>query len=82
MHTPGSSVAGYGLLLVVQIVFVIVFGFFTDYSKELLPKNGTSTMEASHGVAEEKYLPKYPRECEKICVRNYVTKDAGVIALQ
>lgn len=63
MHTPGSSVAGYGLLLVVQIVFVIVFGFFTDYSKELLPKNGTGNgLEASHGAAEEKYLPKYPRE--------------------
>ncbi|EDS36568.1 ammonium transporter 1 [Culex quinquefasciatus] len=61
MHTPGSSVAGYGLLLVVQIVFVIVFGFFTDYSKELLPKNGTGNgLEASHGAAEEKYLPKYP----------------------
>uniref|UniRef100_A0A1Q3FSC6 Putative ammonium transporter rhbg n=1 Tax=Culex tarsalis TaxID=7177 RepID=A0A1Q3FSC6_CULTA len=63
MHTPGSSVAGYGLLLVVQIVFVIVFGFFTDYSKELLPKNGTSnggSLESSHGAGEEKFLPKYP----------------------
>lgn len=61
MHSPGSSVSGYVLLLLVQIVFIIVFGFFTDYSKDLLPKNATvsAAMEEAH---EEQPLPKYPRE--------------------
>ncbi|XP_021705382.1 ammonium transporter Rh type A isoform X2 [Aedes aegypti] len=59
MHSPGSSVSGYVLLLLVQIVFIIVFGFFTDYSKDLLPKNATvsAAMEEAH---EEQPLPKYP----------------------
>ncbi|XP_065076665.1 ammonium transporter Rh type A [Ochlerotatus camptorhynchus] len=56
MHTPGSSVSGYVLLLLVQIVFIVVFGFFTDYSKELLPKNATVAAE----MEEEKPLSKYP----------------------
>ncbi|XP_055635071.1 ammonium transporter Rh type A isoform X1 [Toxorhynchites rutilus septentrionalis] len=58
MHTPGSSVSGYILLLVVQIVFIIIFGFLTDYSKELLPKNGTSV--DTDGAVADNYLPKYP----------------------
>lgn len=61
MHTPGSSVSGYVLLLLVQVVFIVVFGFFTDYSKELLPKNATVAAEME-GVAVEKSLSKYPRE--------------------
>lgn len=48
--------SGYVLLLIVQIVFVIIFGFFTEYSKDILPKNGTT---GAMDVAE-KALPKYP----------------------
>ncbi|XP_055549988.1 ammonium transporter Rh type A [Wyeomyia smithii] len=58
MHTPGSSTAGYVLLLVVQLVFIIVFGFFTDYSESILPKN--VTVSASGAPVEEQPLPKYP----------------------
>ncbi|XP_053694959.1 ammonium transporter Rh type A [Sabethes cyaneus] len=58
MHTPGSSSAGYVLLLIVQLVFIIVFGFFTDYSESILPKNVTNI--ASEAAVEEKPLPKYP----------------------
>lgn len=58
MHTPGSSVSGYALLLIVQIVFIIVFGFCTDYAKELLPvKNETAKVELG-----ESNLRKYPRK--------------------
>ncbi|XP_058823707.1 ammonium transporter Rh type A isoform X1 [Topomyia yanbarensis] len=58
MHTPGSSVSGYVLLLVVQLVFIIVYGFFTEYSERILPKNETGP--AGDGTMEEKILPKYP----------------------
>ncbi|XP_058453449.1 ammonium transporter Rh type A isoform X1 [Malaya genurostris] len=58
MHTPGSSVSGYMLLLLVQLVFIIVFGFFTDYSESVLPKN--ETKPAEDGPIVEKILPKYP----------------------
>ncbi|XP_058130450.1 ammonium transporter Rh type A [Anopheles ziemanni] len=59
MHTPGSSVSGYTLLLVVQVVFIIVFGFCTDYAKELLPvKNETA--KATIEVPEASNLRKYP----------------------
>lgn len=59
MSSLGSSVCGYVLLLVVQIVLIIVFGFFTNYSEEILPKNGNAT----EGLEDEKPLAKYPREC-------------------
>ncbi|XP_021708886.1 ammonium transporter Rh type A-like [Aedes aegypti] len=59
MSSLGSSVCGYVLLLLVQIVLIIVFGFFTNYSKELLPQNsinGTTVEE----MEDEKPLAKYP----------------------
>ncbi|XP_053680936.1 ammonium transporter Rh type A [Anopheles nili] len=58
MHTPGSSTAGYTLLLIVQVVFIIVFGFCTDYAKDLLPvKNETAKAIEPH---QESNLRKYP----------------------
>ncbi|KXJ71167.1 ammonium transporter Rh type A-like [Aedes albopictus] len=56
MSSLGSSVCGYVLLLVVQIVLIIVFGFFTNYSEEILPKNGNAT----EGLEDKKPLAKYP----------------------
>ncbi|XP_053661343.1 ammonium transporter Rh type A [Anopheles marshallii] len=59
MHTPGSSTSGYALLLIVQVVFIIVFGFCTDYAKELLPvKNETARASTSEPM--ESTLRKYP----------------------
>ncbi|XP_052864825.1 ammonium transporter Rh type A [Anopheles cruzii] len=59
MHTPGSSVSGYALLLIVQVVFIIVFGVCTDYAKEVLPPKN-ETVSAEQHPAEESSLRKYP----------------------
>lgn len=37
MHTPGSAVSGFTVLLIVQLGFVIVFAVYTKYGDELLP---------------------------------------------
>lgn len=55
MQTPGTSVSGFVLLLVIQFIFVVLFGVYTDYADDLLPQNGTQ-----HG--ENFIVPKYPRK--------------------
>ncbi|XP_040151342.1 ammonium transporter Rh type A [Anopheles arabiensis] len=60
MHTPGSSTAGYALLLIVQVVFIIVFGFCTDYAKELLPVKNETARVHSPAESEGGNLRKYP----------------------
>uniref|UniRef100_A0A182I056 Ammonium transporter AmtB-like domain-containing protein n=1 Tax=Anopheles arabiensis TaxID=7173 RepID=A0A182I056_ANOAR len=64
MHTPGSSTAGYALLLIVQVVFIIVFGFCTDYAKELLPVKNETARVHSPAESEGGNLRKYPRNTE------------------
>ncbi|XP_035897307.1 ammonium transporter Rh type A [Anopheles stephensi] len=59
MHTPGSSTSGYALLLIVQVVFIIVFGFCTDYAKELLPVKNETLRTVTSEPAESN-LRKYP----------------------
>lgn len=39
MHTAGSAVSGYTVLLIVQLAFVVVFGVYTKYGDELLPQD-------------------------------------------
>lgn len=39
MHSPGSAVSGYSVLLVVQLAFIVVFGVYTKYGDELLPQD-------------------------------------------
>ena len=55
MQSAKSSVSGFVLLLVIQFVFVILFGVYTDYSDDLLPQTG-----AQHG--DNFIIPKYPRK--------------------
>lgn len=57
MNTPGASVSGYALLLVLQLAFLFIFGIYTDYDDELRPKNGTQADEGFH-------VPKYPRKSQ------------------
>jgi hypothetical protein len=49
METPG-----YILLIIIQILLLVGFGFFTDYSDNLKAGNGAQVEEASD-------LQKYPR---------------------
>ncbi|CAO1415969.1 unnamed protein product [Diamesa serratosioi] len=52
MHTPGSTLSGYILLLTIQLSFLVIFAVYTDYADDLLPKNGTQATE--HFI-----IPKY-----------------------
>ena len=64
MHSPGNSVTGFVLFLVLQIIFVIVFAALGRYGKDLLPasdavgksggENGPTIQEVTHS--------KYPRK--------------------
>lgn len=66
MNTPGTSVSGYILLFTIQFVFIAIFGVYTDYDDDLLPKNGTQ--------AEEGFIiPKYARKSDWI----YVSRDGA-----
>lgn len=57
MNTPGTSVSGYVLLFMIQFAFLAIFGVYTDYDDDLLPKNGTQ--------AEESFIiPKYARKSD------------------
>lgn len=58
MHTPGSGSFGLVFILIVQIVFIIVFGFATNYDENLLPKNQTS------GIEQKELIQKYPSKIE------------------
>ncbi|XP_059619508.1 ammonium transporter Rh type B [Phlebotomus argentipes] len=50
MHTPISSIAGFIAILVVQIIFGIVFGAFSEYGKEILPhKDGEPALPTNLG---------------------------------
>lgn len=55
MHTPGSTLSGYILLLTIQLSFLVIFAVYTDYADDLLPKNGTQATE--HFI-----IPKYSRK--------------------
>lgn len=55
MHTPGSTLSGYILLLTIQLSFLVIFAVYTDYADDLLPKNGTQ-------AAEHFIIPKYSRK--------------------
>lgn len=58
MNDRAPGVSGYVLLLIIQLVFIGLFGVFTDYDTELKPKNGTQ--------AEEDFIiPKYARKFTK-----------------
>lgn len=59
MHDKAPGVSGYLLLLIVQIVFIVVFGVVTDYDTNLKPKNGTQSEEGF-------IIPKYARKSTQI----------------
>lgn len=56
MNTPGSSVSGYALLIVIQLIFLAVFGIYTDYGDELKPKTGK---QSEDGFIVPKYARKF-----------------------
>lgn len=62
MNTPGSSVSGYGLLLFIQLIFLAVFGIYTDYDDELKPKNVSNGTQTFSHEAEGSNLSKYARK--------------------
>lgn len=61
MHTPGSGTSGYGVLLCVQVVFLIVFAVCTKYDDGLLPSEDKELM-SEIGPVHKKHVPSYPRE--------------------
>ena len=67
MHTPGSSVSGFIIILIVQLILCILFGFLTRYGDDLLPA-GVDLDESSDGT-EVKHIPSYPRR-EKFNLKN------------
>lgn len=54
MQTPISTLTGFIAILVVQIIFGIVFGAFSEYGKELLPTKDGDPLPTNLG--------SYPRE--------------------
>lgn len=74
MHTPGSATAGYVVLFVIQIIFLIVFAVCTTYDSDLLPSGGHDDGANAGGApleaAEHKMRkPSYAREfCVCVCV--------------
>lgn len=66
MHTPGTGISGYALLLAVQIIFLIVYALFVRYDDNLLPKDKEIIGEDVIGeeeTLEKKHVPSYPRKC-------------------
>lgn len=55
MNKPGTGIYGYILIFTIQIVFLAIFGIFTDYDDGLKPNISTQTMEGF-------IIPKYARE--------------------
>jgi hypothetical protein len=55
MHDTAPGVSGYVLLLIVQIVFIVLFGICTDYDDNLKPKEGK---QSEDGFT----IPKYARK--------------------
>uniref|UniRef100_A0A1B0GIJ7 Ammonium transporter AmtB-like domain-containing protein n=1 Tax=Lutzomyia longipalpis TaxID=7200 RepID=A0A1B0GIJ7_LUTLO len=49
MHTPVSSLSGFVTILVVQIIFGIVFGAFSEYGKEVLPPKDGEVLPTNLG---------------------------------
>jgi hypothetical protein len=56
MNTPGSSVSGYALLIFIQLIFLAIFGIYTDYDDELKPKTGK---QSEDGFIVPKYARKF-----------------------
>lgn len=57
MHTPGTGKGGLIFFLLVQVAFLAIFAFFTEYESGLLPVKGNMTRE------EPQLVQKYPRKC-------------------
>lgn len=55
MHTPGSGVAGYICLFIVQIIFLVVFWIYVRYADELLPGNKLHNEEEG----KKTHVPSY-----------------------
>lgn len=56
MHMPGTSKGGLVFFLLVQVGFLAIFAFFTEYESGLLPVKGNMTR------AEPELVQKYPRK--------------------
>lgn len=37
MHTPGAEVSGFICVLIIQVIFIVVYGIFVRYDDALLP---------------------------------------------
>lgn len=56
MHTPGTGKGGLVFFLIVQVAFLAIFAFFTEYESGLLPVKSNMTRE------EPELVQKYPRK--------------------
>ncbi|XP_063709670.1 ammonium transporter Rh type A [Culicoides brevitarsis] len=54
MHMPGTSKGGLVFFVLVQIILLVLFAFFTDYDSKLLPNKGNATRD------EPALVQKYP----------------------
>lgn len=62
MHTPGTGKGGLILFLLVQVAFLAIFAFFTEYESGLLPVKANQTRD------EPELVQKYPRKSLKISI--------------
>lgn len=60
MHTPGSSVAGYISLLIVQLILLILFGIYVRYEEKLLPHHTDEVIQPEDEGLLEEHVPSYP----------------------
>lgn len=63
MHTPGTGKLGLLFFLIVQVAFLAIFAFFTEYESGLLPAKANVTRD------EPELVQKYPRKsCIDDCI--------------
>lgn len=60
MKTVGSQLGGYMLLLLIQCIFIVVYGIFVRYDDRLLPKFRTNATEIE--LPKMEHVPSYPRK--------------------
>lgn len=60
MHSLGSQVSGFIGILILQVIFIIVFGIFVRYDDGLLPRDNVVEVQSSE--RENEQTASYPRK--------------------
>lgn len=61
MHTPGSKISGFICVLIVQVIFIVVYGIFVRYDDALLPDTIDANADNLAPI-ESKRAVSYPRK--------------------